>query len=64
MFQVGDLVKVNEALLKSETLDLDGVSGLLVINELDGQWNGIPNYEVKNSDGATFGLLETSLVSV
>jgi hypothetical protein len=65
MFQVGDLVKVHPALLENDVLAVGGgVAGLLVVNELDGEWMGIPAYEVKNSDGTTFGLLETSLEAV
>jgi hypothetical protein len=64
MFNVGDLVKVHESLLTNEVLDIEGVSGLLVVDELDGEWHGIPVYEVRNSDGASFGLLETSLEAV
>ena len=66
MFSVGDLVKVHPSLLTNEVLDLDGaeIGGLLVVNEIDGDWHGIQNLEVKNSDGKAFGLLETSLEAV
>jgi hypothetical protein len=66
MFNVGDLVKVHPSILTNEALGFEPaqVSGLLVINELDGEWHGFPSYEVKNSDGETFGLLGTSLEAV
>jgi hypothetical protein len=63
MFKIGDLVRIDE----SERIASDmpeSAAGLLVVNEYDPPWMGIPRYELKNSDGDLFSVEETALVAV
>ncbi len=67
MFKVGDLVKVDTAQLDTIGIPVEEVGGLLVVNhvfEERERITGQPIYEVRNSDGDYYGLLDNALVSV
>lgn len=61
-FNVGDLVKVDASELPLIGIPVEEVGGLLVINEVGGLTDSW--YEVRNSDGYYYGLLENALVAV
>ena len=63
-FAVGDLVRIAPSVLVASGLDPVAAGGLLVVNAEDEPWMGLEQFEVRNSDGDSFGLLASSLVHV
>jgi len=63
MFNVGDLVKVDESEVKLCGIPVEEVSGMLVVVDLLNaqDWNGSPLYEVRNSDGDYYGFNANAL---
>ena len=63
MFKIGDLVKIDESERVASGMP-ESAAGMLVVNEYDKPWMGIPQYELKNSDGDLFTVEETALVAL
>jgi hypothetical protein len=62
-FSIGDLVKVDPSELVAGDMG-EEASGMLVVNEYAGTWQGMNQYELKNSEGDAMVILENALVAL